>query len=432
MPAAAACRGKSSRPGGRCLLAACALVVAYNQRAFVSPLPQFRSRQSVARGSVTGHAEGAPSDVAVEGYEAISDAPEYKPEVDAISGELDLSSVPDGMGIYAVFNNEKKLQYVGLSRNLRKSLTGHAEAIGGQAGLTMASIHVWERPDATKGELSATWEKWIKGHMSAGGEVPPGNLPDGAKGADPRWRAKAQGPPPLSLPNAGDLDSAMAAVGAAVEKHPTLLFMKGTPIQPQCGFSARVAAMMKEIGVKYESVNVLDDASNPGVREAVKQYSNWPTIPQLFVGGKLVGGCDILTEMFESGTLKSTIEAGGNSAESTASDSSAAVPIDPQNIGLVNDEKRPTATTISDVLSKQFTLHSFKIVDESALHEGDAGALEMGLTGESHFNLELAAPEFEGKSPLERQQEVFAALSEVMPRIHALSITARTPAEMAA
>jgi len=86
---------------------------------------------------------------------------------------------------------------------------------------------------------------------------------------------------------------------------------------------------------------------------------------------------------------------------------------------------------MSLLLSQAFELRGLRIVDESAQHEGDPGALEMGLQGESHFRVELAAPEFEGLSPVQRQQRVFDSLADVMPRIHALSLVTRTPAEAA-
>lgn len=80
-----------------------------------------------------------------------------------------------------------------------------------------------------------------------------------------------------------------------------VLFMKGTPSFPQCGFSARSIAILKEVGVEFNTVNVLEDDE---VREGIKVYGQWPTIPQLYVDKKLVGGSDIMLEMFESGELK--------------------------------------------------------------------------------------------------------------------------------
>lgn len=79
-----------------------------------------------------------------------------------------------------------------------------------------------------------------------------------------------------------------------------LLFMKGSPMFPQCGFSSAVVQVLTHLGVKFKGVDVLMD---PEIREGIKQFSNWPTIPQLYVDGEFVGGCDIVREMFESGEL---------------------------------------------------------------------------------------------------------------------------------
>ena len=86
-----------------------------------------------------------------------------------------------------------------------------------------------------------------------------------------------------------------------VEGHRVVLFMKGTKTFPQCGFSSRVVDILKKEGVPFETVNVLAD---PAIRQGIKDFSSWPTVPQLYVDGKFVGGCDIVSEMHESGELK--------------------------------------------------------------------------------------------------------------------------------
>ena len=85
-----------------------------------------------------------------------------------------------------------------------------------------------------------------------------------------------------------------------VENNKVMLYMKGTPVFPQCGFSAAVVAVLNNIGVEYHSLNVLED---PGIRNGIKEYANWPTIPQLYVNAEFVGGCDIIREMYENGEL---------------------------------------------------------------------------------------------------------------------------------
>jgi monothiol glutaredoxin len=86
-----------------------------------------------------------------------------------------------------------------------------------------------------------------------------------------------------------------------VDTHPIVVFMKGTKNFPQCGFSATVAEVMKRLGVEYHDVNVLAD---PGIRQGIKDFANWPTIPQVYVKGKFLGGCDIVRDMFTSGELE--------------------------------------------------------------------------------------------------------------------------------
>jgi monothiol glutaredoxin len=86
-----------------------------------------------------------------------------------------------------------------------------------------------------------------------------------------------------------------------VKSNDVLLFMKGTPTFPQCGFSGQVVQILDYIGVEYKGINVLE---NMDVRQGIKEYSNWPTIPQLYVKGEFVGGCDIIREMFQAGELQ--------------------------------------------------------------------------------------------------------------------------------
>lgn len=86
-----------------------------------------------------------------------------------------------------------------------------------------------------------------------------------------------------------------------ITENKIVLYMKGTPQAPQCGFSAMTAQCLDQLSVKYHAVNILEDVE---VRQGIKKFSNWPTIPQLYINGKFVGGCDITKELFESGELK--------------------------------------------------------------------------------------------------------------------------------
>ena len=94
--------------------------------------------------------------------------------------------------------------------------------------------------------------------------------------------------------------SAHDTIQNAVSSHDVMLFMKGTPQFPQCGFSSQVVQILHYLEVPFESVNVLADE---GIRNGIKEFSNWPTIPQLYVKGEFMGGCDIVREMFQSGEL---------------------------------------------------------------------------------------------------------------------------------
>jgi monothiol glutaredoxin len=122
------------------------------------------------------------------------------------------------------------------------------------------------------------------------------------------------------------------AIAEAIAEHDTILFMKGTPEAPACGFSARTVATLQSLEAPFAAVDVLPD---PRIRQELSAISNWPTIPQLFVKGELVGGCDIVCEMYESGELAETL--GVSASEST--------PVEPlasaaQPAGLTQIENR--------------------------------------------------------------------------------------------
>ena len=102
------------------------------------------------------------------------------------------------------------------------------------------------------------------------------------------------------------MTSATDKIGEIVKSNDIVLFMKGTALFPQCGFSGRAIAILDHLGAPYETVDVLQD---PEVRQGIKEYSDWPTIPQLYVRGEFVGGSDIMMEMFESGELQQLVTA---------------------------------------------------------------------------------------------------------------------------
>jgi monothiol glutaredoxin len=103
-------------------------------------------------------------------------------------------------------------------------------------------------------------------------------------------------------------DTISTRIQSDIEKNDVMLYMKGTPIFPQCGFSARVIQILTHMGVPFQTANVLEDAE---LREGVKAFSQWPTVPQLYVKGEFVGGCDIVTEMYQNGELETLMKQQG-------------------------------------------------------------------------------------------------------------------------
>ncbi len=120
------------------------------------------------------------------------------------------------------------------------------------------------------------------------------------------------------------------AIDEAIRDNEVILFMKGTPEQPMCGFSSRTAAALQAVGKPFAAVDVLPD---PRIRQELSAISEWPTIPQLFVKGELVGGCDIVTEMYETGELH---EALGADKPADAVEAPSAEPANPQPLGIEN------------------------------------------------------------------------------------------------
>jgi monothiol glutaredoxin len=111
--------------------------------------------------------------------------------------------------------------------------------------------------------------------------------------------------PPFEAPAANGENPVRDAIGEAIAEHKVILFMKGTPEAPACGFSARTVAALQSLDVPFAAVDILPD---PRLRQELSAISNWPTIPQLFANGELVGGCDIVVEMYESGELAEALQ----------------------------------------------------------------------------------------------------------------------------
>jgi monothiol glutaredoxin len=118
------------------------------------------------------------------------------------------------------------------------------------------------------------------------------------------------------------------AIKGAITENPVILFMKGTPDAPGCGFSARVSAILESLDQPFAAVDVLPD---PRIRQELSALSNWPTIPQLFVEGELVGGCDIVSEMYQSGELQQTLGLEGSDGQAAPEAAAESAPLSIEN-----------------------------------------------------------------------------------------------------
>lgn len=211
---------------------------------------------------------------------------------------------------YAIYDDAGALRYVSVARSLRVALLNHRRVWGADHPAVTAVRAALAPPDAPpdRAALEGTAKAWLAAAVAASpsGSPPPGNDPaDGAS----RWRARppdvTRTKPNITLPPGTTPETAAAAVGAVVAAHPVVLFLKGTRADPACGFSARTLDILRShIGAAFETLNVLDEAANPGLRDAVKAYASWPTVPQLYVRGEFLGGADIVGEMHDAGELR--------------------------------------------------------------------------------------------------------------------------------
>lgn len=220
----------------------------------------------------------------------------------------------------------------------------------------------------------------------------------------------------------------LAEVKAMVSDNHAVLFMKGTPARPRCGFSARAVRALGTLGADYVVVDIAADADRGGsLREAVKRFGDWPTLPQLYVGGELLGGADLIEDMLASGELERRLDGGDGTVPSEAVSSVSSAGVRPTDSVEDLDPSRPIASAIDRALRERLRVQSLRVIDDSARHGGhfDDGA----GSGESHFTVDAVASDFEGLSPVERQKLVFEALAEIIPQIHALSLVTRTQAE---
>ncbi|KAL9303810.1 hypothetical protein ACSQ67_021073 [Phaseolus vulgaris] len=224
-----------------------------------------------------------------------TEAVAISPENNGPAGEL-----PSGAGVYAVFDKVGEVQFIGLSRNIASTVSAHWKSVPELCGSVKAGIV--EEPD--REALTQAWKSWMEEYIKVSGKVPPGN-----ESGNATWvRQPPKRKPDLRLTPGRHVQLTVPLenlIDTLVKENKVVAFIKGPRSAPLCGFSQRVIAILESEVVDYESVNVLDEEYNYGLRETLKKYSNWPTFPQIFVDGELVGGCDILTSMYEKGELAS-------------------------------------------------------------------------------------------------------------------------------
>merc|ERR1712061_956963 len=162
----------------------------------------------------------------------------------------------------------------------------------------------------------------------------------------------------------------------------------------------------------------------------VKHFSDWPTFPQLYIQGHLVGGADVVNELYSNGQLLTLLQNSQATNTSPVQTPSLQYFDGKGDVGLIDDPARHVASMISKALNAAFTVQNLIIVDESRDHEGHIAKSRHSGVGESHFKVELVSPDFVDLLPVKTQQKVYSALAEVMPHIHALSLTTKTPEEM--
>ena len=203
--------------------------------------------------------------------------------------------------MYAVYDIDETLQYIGLSRKIKASVKLHKFELPELC----SSVCCKPVKHATTQELQIEWKKWMLEHLATNeGRLPHGNVQGNTLWSDRSTRTSKKN---LTLTNGlcTNLPDAeiLEACREVVKLHKTVVFIKGTRNEPECGFSNRVCRMLDDMLVEYESVDTLDEIHNHNLRNVLKQFGNWPTIPQVYHNGEFLGGHDILDELQKSGKL---------------------------------------------------------------------------------------------------------------------------------
>ncbi|GAV73569.1 Glutaredoxin domain-containing protein [Cephalotus follicularis] len=217
--------------------------------------------------------------------------------VSSTSDEL-TTKMPSDSGVYAVYDKNDALQFIGISRNIAASVFAHLKTVPELC--SSVKVGVVGEPD--RAALTQAWKSWMEEHIKATGKVPPGNESGNTTWVrqPPKKKSDLRLTPGRHVQLTVPLEE---LIDRLVKENKVVAFIKGSRSAPLCGFSQRVIGILESEGVDYESVDVLDEEFNYGLRETLKNYSNWPTFPQVFVIGELVGGCDILSSMYEKGEL---------------------------------------------------------------------------------------------------------------------------------
>ncbi|CAN6168414.1 unnamed protein product [Urochloa humidicola] len=238
---------------------------------------------------------GAPRPLAIAAFKKLSEASPLPLPPEPAQPLLDEEALSPKPGVYGVYDAAGELQFVGISRNVRASLEGHRRKV---------AIADEETPD--RAVLTNAWKSWMEEHIECTGRAPPGNV-----AGNTTWVGAPQRPPDLKLTPGRHVQLTVPLeqlIDRLVKENKVVAFIKGSRSAPQCGFSQRVVGILEAHGVDFVTVDVLDEEHNNGLRETLKTYSNWPTFPQIFVGGELVGGCDIISSMAEKGELSTLFQ----------------------------------------------------------------------------------------------------------------------------
>jgi len=208
-------------------------------------------------------------------------------------------------GVYACFNKQGEMQYVAMSRKVAISIANHLQILPPDECHSV-KLKLWEAP--TKQDLEGTARAWIEACIDKTGGAPPGNTKEVES-----WRKKVsemmRAKPNVEFSKGATEEGAVDEIKKLIGTYPVVLFVKGSRQAPQCGFTEATIALFDQLQVDYECVDCLDEEANPGLRDKLKEFSQWPTIPQAYVGGEFMGGADVCREMAETGELQAVLQA---------------------------------------------------------------------------------------------------------------------------